>query len=89
MEANAAKVTPSGGKSAFRIERRAVAVVFDWANWAKMGGEGEWSVRGNPWPPIFAQFSLYIGRIRTTKTLFPPFFSACFPLARALVAPAD
>ena len=29
LEANAAKVTPSGGKSAFRIERRAVTVVFD------------------------------------------------------------
>ena len=29
LEAIAAKVTPSGGKSAFRIERRAVTVVFD------------------------------------------------------------
>ena len=29
LEANAAKVTPSGGKSAFHIERRAVTVVFD------------------------------------------------------------
>ena len=29
LEANAAKVTPSGGKTAFRIERRAVTVVFD------------------------------------------------------------
>ena len=29
LEANAAKVTPSGGNSAFRIERRAVTVVFD------------------------------------------------------------
>ena len=29
LEANAAKVTPSGAKSAFRIERRAVTVVFD------------------------------------------------------------
>ena len=29
LEANAAKVTPAGGKSAFRIERRAVTVVFD------------------------------------------------------------
>ena len=29
LEANAAKVTPPGGKSAFRIERRAVTVVFD------------------------------------------------------------
>ncbi len=29
LEANATKVTPSGGKSTFRIERRAVTVVFD------------------------------------------------------------
>ena len=29
LEANAAEVTPPGGKSAFRIERRAVTVVFD------------------------------------------------------------
>ena len=29
LEANAAKVTPSGSSSAFRIERRAVTVVFD------------------------------------------------------------
>ena len=29
LEANAAKVTPSGGKAAFRIERWAVTVVFD------------------------------------------------------------
>ena len=29
LEANAAKVTPSRGSSAFRIERRAVTVVFD------------------------------------------------------------
>ena len=29
LEANAAKVTPSEGKSAFRIERRAVSVIFD------------------------------------------------------------
>ena len=29
LEANSAKVTPSGGKAAFRIERRAVTVVFD------------------------------------------------------------
>ena len=29
LEANAAKVTPSGGKAAFRIERHAVTVVFD------------------------------------------------------------
>ena len=29
LEANVAKVTPSRGSSAFRIERRAVTVVFD------------------------------------------------------------
>ena len=29
LEANAAKVTPFRGSSAFRIERRAVTVVFD------------------------------------------------------------
>ena len=29
LEANAAKVTPSRGSSAFRIDRRAVTVVFD------------------------------------------------------------
>ena len=29
LEANSAKVTASGGKVAFRIERRAVTVVFD------------------------------------------------------------
>ena len=29
LEANAAKVAPSGSKSAFRIERRTVTVVFD------------------------------------------------------------
>ena len=29
LEANAAKAAPPGGKSAFRIERRAVTVVFD------------------------------------------------------------
>ena len=29
LEANSAKVTPSGGKAAFRIERRAVTVEFD------------------------------------------------------------
>ena len=29
LEANAAKVAPSGGKAAFRIERRAVTAVFD------------------------------------------------------------
>ena len=29
LEANAAKVTPSGGKAAFRIDRREVTAVFD------------------------------------------------------------